>query len=319
VSRRSLRAAAGTALRIAVSVGVLAVLLARFGVRDVLEVCLRARPLELLIAFAIYFASQLLSALRWQWLARGVGFEVGFLRCARFYLIGMFFMLAVPSTLGADAARALLLGRSPPGRAMALSTVAFDRLIGLVSLVGVAVVAILLHPDADLPSSVNWGIIIGGTAIVAGWLATPIGARRLPSESRIRRLVALDLAPYFRDHRLLLRAFALSSGVHALQIASQYALALSLGLVVSPLFVAVYHPLVALAASIPVTIGGFGLREAAYAYLLPRAGVAPDDAVALGLLWWAIGAVSAVVGGIVYALSGEKLRLKNLARSADVP
>ena len=310
MSSTALRAAATTFLRIAVSAGLLALLLARFGVRDVLEVCLRASPGELSIAFAIYLASQLLSALRWERLARGVGFDVKYVRYARLYLIGMFFSLAVPSTLGADAVRAVLLGRQPPGRTLALSSVAFDRLIGLVSLIAVAVVALLLHPSADLPSSVNSSIIVGGTAIIAVWLVTPMAARRLPEASRLRRLIALDLAPYFRDHQLLVSAATLSILVHALQIASQYALAGALGLSLSPLFVAVYHPLVSLAASVPLTIGGFGLREAAYAYLLPRAGVPPNDAVALGLLWWAVGAMSALLGGLIYLLSpGEKLGL----------
>jgi uncharacterized membrane protein YbhN (UPF0104 family) len=73
-------------------------------------------------------------------------------------------------------------------------------------------------------------------------------------------------------------------------------------------FVAIYHPLVALAAAVPLTVGGFGFREAAYAYLLPHAGVAPDDAIALGLLWWAVGALGGLLGGIVYGLGTDRVR-----------
>jgi K+-transporting ATPase c subunit len=56
-------------------------------------------------------------------------------------------------------------------------------------LIAVAVVALLLHPDADLPSNVNSSIIVGGSAIIAVWLVTPAAARRLP-EAQVRDLVA---------------------------------------------------------------------------------------------------------------------------------
>ena len=94
--------------------------------------------------------------------------------------------------------------------------------------------------------------------------------------------------------------------VHGLQILAQKLLTDALGLSVPLEFVAIYHPLVVLAAAIPITIGGFGLREAAYAYLLPLAGIASQDAVALALLWWAIGAISGLAGGAVYATGNRE-------------
>jgi hypothetical protein len=215
----------------------------------------------------------------------------------------MFFGLAIPSTIGADAARALLLGRTPPGRAVALSSVLFDRMVGLVMLVAVAVAALVLGPGDRLPRGLHVAIVAIGSGLVALWLVAPAASRLLPAGSRPRRLVAEDLAPYFRSHALIAGAAARSLGVHGLQIASQALVAGALGLRLPLGFVALYHPLVTLAAAVPLTIGGFGLREAAYAWLLPLAGVAPDDAVALGLLWWAVGASAGLLGGVVYLLS----------------
>src|SRR5262245_43961290 len=114
-----------TFLRIGVSVALLGLLLTRFGPRDVGETLLRAHPIPFAGAVLIFLLSQLLSAVRWQWLSRGVGFDVPLGRYVKWYTIGMFFGLVVPSTLGSDAARALYLGQQPPGRAFALSTVLF--------------------------------------------------------------------------------------------------------------------------------------------------------------------------------------------------
>ena len=306
-----------TFLRIGVSVALLGLLLTRFGPRDVGETLLRAHPIPFAGAFLIFMLSQLLSAVRWQWLSRGVGFDVPLGRYVKWYTIGMFFGLVVPSTLGSDAARALYLGQKPPGRAFALSTVLFDRLIGLIALVAIAVVALLLGPSGPLPRGLIVAVVAGGTALVAAWLMAPFAVKLLSPKNRFRRMVENDLTPYFRDPVLLGLVLAISVVIHVLQILSQDLLVSSIGLDVSLGFVSIYHPLVSLAAAIPLTIGGFGLREAAYALLLPYEGISPDDAVALGLLWWAVGALGGLIGGAVYALSAsEKVELRSRAASS---
>ncbi|MFM7736124.1 MAG: lysylphosphatidylglycerol synthase transmembrane domain-containing protein [Alphaproteobacteria bacterium] len=292
-------------VRIAFSAALLAVLFWRFGTRDVFEPMLRAKPGLFLAAFVVYCLSQVLSAARWMWLSRGVGFDLDFRRATKLYFVGMFFGIVVPSTLGSDAYRAFHLGRRPPGRAFALSTVIFDRLVGLLALVLVAIAAIRLGPSEPLPAKLVTGVNLIGVALVAGWFAAPLAARLLPEGNRWRKLVEADLDPYFRDPRLLATALGTSIVVHLMQVASQDLLVDSIHLGVPYGFVAIYHPLVSLAAAIPFTVGGFGLREAAYALLLPYAGIKPDDAVALGLLWWAIGALGGLLGGLVYMLRPE--------------
>lgn len=291
-----------TLLRWGVSIGLLALLFTRFDFTTILRVCLRATPGYFLAALALYLLSQFVSALRWTNLARGIGFRVRFPECLEFYAIGMFFGLVVPSTIGSDAARALYLGERPPGRAAAFSTVLFDRLIGLVMLAAVAAVA-LLGPHADLPTSLEVGVVAICLCLTAGWFSIPWLARLLPPGQRWRRLVETELLPFFRDRALLGTAAGLSLCVHTLQIVSQKFLTDALGLHVPIGFVAMYHPLVALAAALPLTIGGFGLREAAYAALLPYGGIGADDAIALGLLWWAVAALGGLGGGLVYGLS----------------
>lgn len=295
-----------TLLRWGVSIGLLALLFTRFDFTTILHVCLRATPAYFAGALLLYLLSQVVSALRWCNLARGIGFRTTFAECLEYYTIGMFFGLVVPSTLGSDAARALYLGEAPPGRAAAFSTVLFDRLIGLVMLAAVAAVA-LLGPHADLPVALELGVVGICLSLTAGWFSVPWIARMLPPGQRWRRLVEEELLPFFRDRALLGTAAMLSLCVHLVQIVSQWMLTWALGLKVPFGFVAMYHPLVALAAALPLTIGGFGLREAAYAALLPYGGIDADDAIALGLLWWAVAAIGGLGGGLVYGLSSRAL------------
>jgi hypothetical protein len=59
-------------------------------------------------------------------------------------------------------------------------------------------------------------------------------------------------------------------------------------------------PLVALAVVLPISINGVGVRENALAVLLKPHGVAPETAVALGLLWLGISVVTGLVGGVLF-------------------
>ena len=293
-----------TIARLLVSLVVLGVLFINVGPAKLGHVLLEVQPLWFWGAFIAYNSGQVVSALRWKTLGDAVGFETSGLSYIRIYFIGMFFGIAIPSTLGTDGTRALYLGRIPPGATRALSTVVGDRVIGLVTLMTVAALALLFGPRGDLPPilALALGLLSGGSLLA--WITAPALASLLPEGNRLRELIRGDLLPLFRHPKLLGKAFTLSILVHLLHIAGQKFLTDALSLDVSWGFIAIYHPLIVLATAIPITIGGFGLREATYALLLPFAGIPADDAIVLSLLWWAVGALGGLLGGAIYAASG---------------
>lgn len=289
------------ALRIAVSVAVLGVLFWQTGFRDVARVVTSVEPLWLVAAFLLYNTGQVTSALRWHLFARAVGFRSPRIEYIRIYFIGMFFGLAIPSTIGTDGVRALYLGREPAGRTLALSTVVGDRVVGIVTLLAISALALAFGPRGELPPLLALGLGALASITLLAWIGAPALTALLPPQNRLRQLVQDDLLPLFQRPALLTRVVIASGLVHFLHIAAQKMLADALGLEISWGFIAIYHPLIVLATAIPITIGGFGLREATYALLLPYAGIAPDDAIALSLLWWAVGALGGLFGGILYA------------------
>ena len=62
-----------------------------------------------LLALGIYVGAQVVSSLRWRLLAGALGFQGSPLRYLGYYYIGMFFNLALPSSVGGDVARGLYL------------------------------------------------------------------------------------------------------------------------------------------------------------------------------------------------------------------
>src|SRR5262245_824114 len=99
---RSLGRSARWLLRVAITAGILAWILAKVGGRDLVHALADVRPAAVAGALAIYLIGQLLSAYKWSLIGRAVGLGDEVARYARFYFIGMFFNLFAPSTIGGD-------------------------------------------------------------------------------------------------------------------------------------------------------------------------------------------------------------------------
>src|ERR687885_1930959 len=84
-----------------------------------------------LAALAVFLVTQMVSALRWQWFARPLGFTEPLRRFVGLYFVGMFFNLLLPTSIGGDAVRAVALHPGPGRRVAALLSVLLDRLSGL--------------------------------------------------------------------------------------------------------------------------------------------------------------------------------------------
>lgn len=307
--------AARWGLRIAVSAGIVSYILVDVSKRDLLHAFVHVRVHLVAAALVLYLAGQVLSAFKWALLGRSVGLRGSALDYTRFYFIGMFFNLFGPSTLGGDVVRALYLGGGRrPG--MALNSVLFDRLSGLAVLMAVAAVALLVFPQYDFPPLLEATIVVVGLGLVVGWWTCPRLARMLPARSRLRHLVEVELAPFWRDRWLLARVAAISLAFHGSQVGVQYILCRAAGADVSFSYCLIFHPILSVMLALPVSLGGFGVREGGYLYFLTRLDV--DDAIAVttGLLWWVVTVLAGLIGGAFFLSAGARLpRLR--ARTAE--
>ena len=101
-----------------------------------------------------------------------------------------------------------------------------------------------------------------------------------------------------------------------MEVTAQYVLARALDLRVPYSYCLVFHPLVTVVASFPVSVAGLGVREGGYVFLLGLVGVPPAMAFAMGLLWSAVILLGGLGGGAVLLLSRRQGRM--LAADADV-
>jgi len=264
----------------------------------------------------VYAAGQWLSAWRWWLLLRPVSLDVPYLRMVGFYFIGMFFNIFLPTIVGGDAVKALLLTRETGAPARSTMSVFMERNVGLFALLAIATAAAFVAPPVDVK---GFNLLQLTLLVFAGFVAVNIVLANKPAYRLVDHLVALTplarirsraaslyeaVVPY-REARwrgLVAAAAAQSFLFQAVVILVVFLNANALGLRVPVSALAVFVPLISLAGMLPVSVNGLGIREALYLLLFGQIGVPADAAVSMALLYFAVTLAASLPGGVVYAL-----------------
>jgi uncharacterized protein (TIRG00374 family) len=299
--------------RLAVSAAILGALAWRINWGQV-AAAFRALDWGLWVAsLGVLLAAQVVSALRWQWLSRPLGFADPLRRYVGLYFVGMFFNLLLPTSVGGDAVRAVGLNAGSGRRMAALLSVLLDRLSGLLVLLALACVAALACP-VPLPAWVTASV--GGTALAAavGLALLPASTRvlaRIDSDGgrwhgvlvKVRRLAAAvreAAGMYRREPRLMVGSTALSVLVQAASVVQVALVGRAVGAEVPMAVYGVAVPMVALLTLLPVSLSGMGVREAGMVLFLRPVGVPAGAAVTVAFLWFCGQTAAGLAGAGVY-------------------
>jgi len=297
--------------KLLVSGGLLAYFFSRIHPERFLNTFATANYSWISLALLVYLFTQIISAVRWAALARPLGIETPFNDLLKYYLIGMFFNLFAPGTVGGDVSRIFYLVRDKEahaeGRAVttmhAAISVLMDRAIGMIVLVWLGAAGLLLFPQYAVPSSVRWITLLLAAGFVGAILLLPLLRRVLPEDSHpLVVKIRLALRSYRTQWRALAVAALLSLVVHLIQAWMHFVMGRALGLDIPYSFCIILYPLVGTFAAIPVSLNGLGLREGGYIYLLAVIGIGTEAAIAFGLLLFLVVALDSLIGGIVFLL-----------------
>jgi len=313
---RRWREAGRWGIRLAISLGIVGYILYSVDREHLWHAVTGVRLQWVAVAIVIYLLGQLLSAYKWFLLGRSVGLAGSPVDYGRFYLIGMFFNLLGISTLGGDVVRGLYLGRGHrPG--LALNSVLFDRVSGLAVLMALCSVTLLAHPEYQFAGPIGLLVTIGGGALIVGWWTCPYLVKLLPAGNRIRRQVETELAPFWRDSWLLVRVVCVSLVFHLSQVCVQWVLGKATGVTIPFSYCLVFHPIMSVATALPVSIGGFGVREGLYLYFLGLIDIDDSVAITMGLLWYAVTVVVGMIGGVAFFANGARLPRLRVRREEE--
>jgi uncharacterized membrane protein YbhN (UPF0104 family) len=225
------------------------------------------------------------SAWRWRVTARALGVDIGLSGAVGAYYRSLFLNSVLPGGVLGDVHRAVTHGRRAGDVVRGLRAVAWERLCGQV-IQAVVTVAVLL----TLPSPVRPALpyVLAGVAVIAGCavLAVRGAARRGRSRlTRAARAVSDDLrngllAPGVWPRLTLASVLVVAGHTATFVIAARVAgCSAPLGELVALLLV------VQTAVVIPLSIGGWGLREGAAAWAFAAAGLGAATGVTVATLY----------------------------------
>ncbi|MDD1534536.1 MULTISPECIES: lysylphosphatidylglycerol synthase transmembrane domain-containing protein [unclassified Bradyrhizobium] len=271
---------------------------------DLLAVELHMLALAMLLLFAQTFAL----CNRWILILRAIGVSLDWVAGWRIVLASAWFNQVLPS--GGEAIRIWMLRRHGIKWSQTLSSIVADRFIGLLTL-GFLILAGMPFLISRIHDNV---LLFAIAAIVAAAYSGAIVLMmltRMPARvtavlpARVMQFAALLEAP------LLARAgrealFGSAVVVHLLTIAASYALAIGLDAGLSALDAFVLVPLVIMAAAVPLSIGGWGIREGAMVGALGLVGIASDKALAISILLGLGNLIVGFIGGAVWLLAPER-------------
>jgi conserved hypothetical protein len=296
-------------LKLLVSAGLIAYFLSRIHIERFLQTFRSANFSYIALALGVYLVTQCVSAVRWTVLSRPLGIKTPFRDLVQYYLIGMFFNLFAPSTVGGDVTRIYYLVKDEEAHAQgrpvttvhAAMSVLMDRAIGMVVLVWIGALALLLFPYYAVPHTIRTVTFLLALGLLAGVALAPALRRFLPEDGhQLAVKLRLALRSYRLHWRALMAAGMLSLVVHLIQAWMHTVMARALGLELPFSFCLIVYPLVGTFSAIPISLNGLGLREGGYIFLLAVVGIGTEQAIAFGILLFLIVALDSLLGGLIF-------------------
>jgi glycosyltransferase 2 family protein len=308
------------ALKLAVSVALLAWLFSRVDMAALWATARRASPAWLAIAFAIYAFNILLSVWRWRLLVDAQELDVPFRQLGASMLVALFFNNFLPSNIGGDVIRVADTARAAGSKTLATTIVLIDRTMGMMGLVLVAACGASMvasgtgHVRLPIWPSWLWAGFLAGAAVGVPMFWSPAGVGRLlqpltvvhPEWVGVRIDNVTTTLERFRSRPgALASCFVGAVLVQMTSVVFHLAIVHALGIPIGAFDLAVAVPLAGVLQMLPVSVNGFGVREAAFCFYFTRIGLPCEQAILLSLCATALAMLFSLTGAAVYVARGR--------------
>lgn len=298
----------------------------RAGLGLIAEHAEQLNPGWFLASVAVLSLQTLISAVRWRGIIRDCGATISLAQAARWTFMSLFFMQALPSTIGGEAVRIWLAARDGAGWSKAIYSVAIDRLAGVAVLAAMVIICIpesfaVIHDPVARLDIVILGLLgISLPAVFVGlgrwhWAAAFKQARVL------RHIEAAASLAYkiFSSPRPVLRITALSLAVHCLTILAAWLAAKSVAARFDLLHAALLIPPVLLVMIAPISIAGWGVRESAMVMAFSYSGLSQTDGFLASVLFGFTTFATGMVGGLIWMIGARGRQPILAGESSGIP
>ena len=270
----------------------------------------------LLGAVLLTTLAMVLSALRWQQVLRAMDMPTSLRTLIPLAFAGQFVSNVLPTTIGGDVLRVSRLSKQNGETEDTFASVVLERLSGWLVLPLITFFGLLINPelreqgDATLFAVLISALtLVGLVAIIVIADHPRLGGRFASREGWTRFVGAVHLGvAHMRAHPGATVGIVLAGLLYQLVLclaALMVAAALGFGwLGMTPLLA--FFPAVLIAQVLPIGIAGLGVREGAFVLFLTPLDVPAEQAIALGLVLYAVNLVVSLAGAPSFAIGGRR-------------
>lgn len=304
------------ALKATCTLGLLWLILGQLDTTEAINQILGIGRFQLVGALIVLFSLSLPGAVRWSNVLKIVGYPLQLATTWPITLVAGFFNQALPSTMGGDIVRMAQGYRAGIPADIAVSNIVIDRLISFASLLLLVAMTLPIIFFIIDDTSQWW---IAPFFIVTGvmGLYLLISLKHIPSQLQTTWLArntinfSKHLSAVFLNRRWGWSAMVAGLAVHVMRVIVIWVIARGLHIDAGILDCVALVPLALLVAMIPISIGGWGLREGAFLGAFSLVGVVPGDAVALSVTFGLSGILASLPGGLIWLFNGDIRRSMN--------
>jgi uncharacterized protein (TIRG00374 family) len=301
-----------TLVKAIVSIGLLWLLFSRVDVSRLWGVARQASLVWLAFALLLYLAMLLASALRWGVLLRAQHVRLPFSFLTQSFLVATFFNNFLPSNIGGDVIRIADSAKAAGSKTLATTVVLIDRGLGVLGLALIAATgATIMQRMAVGPvgPGILWAGFCLGAIVATPALLMPEAVTKLLQPLRVfhrewvdERIEKLTYAlTRFKETPAALAAcFAGAVVVQAILVLFYVAIARSMNIQIGFAELAVIVPVSFIVQMVPLSVNGFGVREATFGFYFTRLGLPLEQALVVSFVGAALIMLFSLSGGVAY-------------------
>ena len=267
-------------------------------------------PLVLIIALLLAVVSVWITGMRWYLLDPDPAGQMRRWDYFRYSMIGLTANLFMPGAVGGDAVRTAFVAKDLAGhRGVAVAAIIVDRWVGLFSLMLLGTVACAAAVGLEYRAELLAVLLVMDVAILAGWI---IVRNRRVSDGLLKvvdrpgrpwRVLSSmfeawreTILFYAGNLRRVVGALVLCVPIHLSWFLIAYLLAREVGIDSSFLALSLVTALSWVITAVPISIGGLGVRELSFVYLLSLQRIEAEPAALLGGFLSAVFVARAILG-----------------------
>jgi uncharacterized protein (TIRG00374 family) len=327
VSRK--RFSAGPLLRLLFTIGLTAYLIYKANPREIAANLAGVDWRWIWAAIGLALVDRVLMGLRWIWLLAPIDRKTlpPMRVIMRVFFVSTFVGTFLPSGLGGDAVRSLQLSQEGVPMPQSLASVLIDRVLGIVGILVASALGLVLYPRLMSDHRVGWAFLI----TVAGSLAAlsmvysetcaELGKRAcrlIPIKglaAKLERLIDALLA-YRHHHGDVTLVLGGSIVVQFLRVLQAWCLGMSLGMTAPFIQYIAFVPLIVLIMQVAPVVNGMGAAQGAFEWLFKIGGTPAAPAIALSILFVALGFVGILPGMFLFLTGGR--RVSDTSRTSEL-